>query len=54
MNETYRPCPMCRAKLSPLMKHKEKGVDWDVYECPNCGTEVWVDPYKRLKAELSK
>lgn len=48
-DKIYRPCPVCRAKLCELMKHKENGVNWDVFECPNCGSEVWIDPYKKLR-----
>ena len=44
----YRSCPVCRTKLSELMERRENKVRWKVYECPNCGSEVWVDPFKRI------
>ncbi len=47
-NEPYRSCPVCRGKLSRLMKRHENGYDWDVYQCPNCGSEVWIVPFKVL------
>ncbi len=47
-NEPYRSCPVCRGKLSRLMKRHENGFDWDVYQCPNCGSEVWILPFKVL------
>ena len=44
-----RPCPVCRARLMQIMKRRERNVDWVVYECPNCGSEVWIDHYKKLR-----
>jgi DNA-directed RNA polymerase subunit RPC12/RpoP len=48
-NKPYRGCPVCRSGLSELMKRKENGQDWEVYECSNCGSEVWVVPFKRVR-----
>ena len=47
-SDEYRSCPVCRNKLSELMSRVENGVKWKVYECKNCGSEIWVNPFKRL------
>ena len=45
----YRPCPICRNGLTVTMsKYKEQGHVWDVYECSNCGSEIWIIPFKRV------
>jgi uncharacterized protein with PIN domain len=50
-NKPYRGCPVCRSALSELYKKKEENVKWEVYECPNCGSEIWVDPFKKVRKE---
>ncbi len=44
----YRGCPICRSNLSELFKRHEHDHDWEVYQCSNCGSEVWVIPFKEL------
>jgi uncharacterized protein with PIN domain len=48
-DKLFRPCPVCRTRLTELMKRKENNVDWVVYVCPNCGSEIWIDHYKNLR-----
>jgi ribosomal protein L37AE/L43A len=48
VNKPYRGCPVCRNNLSELMHKRENGKIWDVYECDNCGSEVWIVPFKRV------
>jgi uncharacterized protein with PIN domain len=52
--DKYRPCPVCKSKLSEFMRRQEGDVRWDVYECKNCGSEVWIDPFKRIRASYGK
>ena len=45
--EPYRPCPICRNGLKTLHERlKAEASKWDVYGCSNCGSEIWVDPFK--------
>jgi hypothetical protein len=30
------------------MQKEENGKMWDVYECSNCGSEVWIQPFKKV------
>ena len=52
--DQYRVCPICRSKLSELMERVEHGVKWKVYECKNCGSEVWINPFKRLIESIKR
>ena len=52
--DKYRMCPLCRNKLSELMERKENGVNWEVYTCKTCGSEVWIDPFKELRLRYAK
>lgn len=48
----YRPCPMCRTQLEDLTKHGvfgDKYDGWKFYECPNCGSAVYIDPFLRVR-----
>lgn len=61
----YRPCPMCRTQLQAIADLKEKRSlisffnfrlrfgevkpSWVGYECPNCGSEIWIDPFSRVR-----
>jgi DNA-directed RNA polymerase subunit RPC12/RpoP len=53
-NDKYRACPICRSRLSELMDRVEHGVKWKVYECKNCGSEVWINPFKRLIESIKR
>jgi len=53
-DEPYRGCPICRAKLSRLLDYKDNGRVWKMYECPNCGSEISVDPFKKIRARYGK
>lgn len=47
----YRPCPMCRTNLKESEKqaqNEEGSPKWVAYECPNCGSEVWIKPFARV------
>jgi len=35
-------------KAGELMDKVENGIRWKVYECKNCGSEVWLYPFKRI------
>lgn len=61
----YRPCPMCRTQLQVSFdpKAKKDWIDfiafrmkfgkvtptWVGYTCPNCGSEIWIDPFARMR-----
>ena len=50
-DKAYRPCPICRTNLveQPMSgRFKEAGRKWDIFDCPNCGSEIWIDPFKRV------
>ena len=44
----YRGCPICRSNLSELFRRHEQDQDWEVYQCSNCGSEVWIIAFKEL------
>ena len=48
-DEPYRSCPVCRSKLNKLMNYDEGKKKWKVYQCPNCGSEIYLDEFKLLK-----
>jgi uncharacterized Zn finger protein len=48
----YRPCPMCRTQLEDYTQKvilDEGQGRWKCYECPNCGSAVFIDPFIRVK-----
>ena len=46
----YRPCPICRTKLTLAReKFEDEGIRWNIYVCPNCGSDVWIDPFRRVR-----
>lgn len=63
--EPYRPCPMCRTQLQATfdptakkqvieflsfrMKFGKVKPTWMGYTCPNCGSEVWIDPFAQVR-----
>jgi uncharacterized Zn finger protein len=53
-NDLYRSCPVCRTKLSEMMERVEHKTKWLVYKCKNCGSEVWIDPFKDLRKRFGK
>ncbi len=44
----YRPCPICRTHLKPVVgpEYEKNDPPWKVYTCPNCGSEIWLCPFK--------
>ena len=53
--QPYRRCPVCGTRLE---RHKnyganyqESGRTYEVHECPNCGSEVWIAPFRRIREE---
>jgi hypothetical protein len=43
---------MCRTQLEDLTKHGvfgDKYDGWKFYECPNCGSAVYIDPFLRVR-----
>ena len=51
----YRACPICRNKLTLTKeKFKNAGQQWDIYHCPNCGSEIWIVPFKRIRERARK
>ena len=48
--DPYRPCCICRNNLQRLhQKLATEGSKWDVYGCSNCGSEIWIDPFKKVR-----
>jgi len=48
-DKVYRPCPICRTGLSEPAKYNNSGHKWLVYECPNCGTEIHLVKFKKVR-----
>ena len=64
----YRPSPMCRTQLQKIaaqnferslinflnfrMKLGNVQPTWVGYECPNCGSEVWINPFAKARVSL--
>ena len=47
--EPVRTCPIDRCRMEPvkgLDYREENGYVWQVYDCPNCTTQVWLVPFK--------
>lgn len=52
MNQTYRPCPVCRTQLTKRDTPEKMKVEvptWYTYECMNCGSIVFIQPYANIK-----
>lgn len=49
MHDTpYRSCPVCNKRMKFDAERQEAGYTWKVYDCSNCGTHVWIVPFKQL------
>ena len=57
MNDSpYRPCPVCRNGMKPkvgMPEWQEGQKIWHCYECSNCGSEVWILPFNRIRKSKS-
>lgn len=42
---------MCRTQLEEIIRKvtTDENGDWKYYECPNCGTAIYLNPFYRVK-----
>ncbi len=53
----YRPCPVCRTNMkakADMPTSTFEGQTWHIYECYNCTSEVWINPFKRIRQQQQK